>query len=299
MNEAGKRLRGSLFLFAAAMIWGCAFTAQSVAADSVGPWTFNGIRFLLGGAEVLLLSKPLGRIVPAKTGTDQKKLRNAGIVCGFILIGASVLQQAGIRWTTAGKAGFITSLYVVFVPVIGALFLHQKHGLHVWLSALIAAAGLFLLSGADAGGIETGDALELLCAAAFAVHILVVDRAAGEVDPIRFSAIQFLTAGFLGILGAFLFETVRIEDILQAAGPILYAGLLSVGFGYTLQILGQQDADPAAASVILSLESVFSALFGFLLLHEVMNGKELAGCALVFAAVLLSQRKETEKPAPE
>lgn len=291
MNAAGRKLRGSFFLLLAAMIWGCAFTAQSVASDSVGPWTFNGIRFLLGGTEVLLLARPLSQAVHMNVKTDEGKLMRAAILCGVILIAASVLQQAGIRWTTAGKAGFITSLYVVLVPVFGALFLRRGYGMHVWISAAAAAAGLFLLSGAESGQIQPGDLLELLCAAAFAVHILVIDKVAGDIDPIRFSGIQFLTAGIIGLIGAFLFESVNISGIMRAAVPILYAGLLSAGFGYTLQVLGQRDADPAAASVILSLESVFSAVFGFLLLNEVMNPKELIGCALMFAAVLISQMK--------
>ena len=292
MNAAGRKLRGSFFLLLAAMIWGCAFTAQSVASDSVGPWTFNGIRFLLGGTEVLLLARPLSQAVHMNVKTDEGKLMRAGILCGVILIAASVLQQAGIRWTTAGKAGFITSLYVVLVPVFGALFLRRGYGMHVWISAAAAAAGLFLLSGAESGRIQPGDLLELLCAAAFAVHILVIDKVAGDIDPIRFSGIQFLTVGIIGLIGAFLFESVNISGIMRAAVPILYAGLLSAGFGYTLQVLGQRDADPAAASVILSLESVFSAVFGFLLLNEVMSPKELIGCALMFAAVIISQMKK-------
>lgn len=291
MNGVSRKLRGSLFLLGAAMIWGCAFTAQSVAADSIGPWTFNGIRFLLGGAEILLLAKPLERWLVLTKRNNQKGLVKTGILCGVILIIASVLQQAGIRWTTAGKAGFITSLYVVLVPVFAAVFLRQKVKLHVWISALLAVIALYLLSGAENGSIGIGELLELLCAAAFAVHILVVDRVVKDLDPIRFSGIQFLCAGVIGMIGAVLFERIDPAGIWKAAVPILYAGLMSAGLGYTLQAIGQKDADPAAASVLLSLESVFSAVFGFLLLHEVLSVRELCGCALMFAAVLLSQRQ--------
>ena len=289
MSAPDNKLRGSLFLLLAAMIWGCAFTAQSVASDSVGPWTFNGIRFLLAGFEILLLERPLARVLSLPQGQRKSSLK-PGILCGLILIGASVLQQAGIRWTTAGKAGFITSLYVVLVPVFSVVFLRRRQSVSVWISAVLAAAALFLLSGAETGSVAKGDLLELLCAAAFAVHILVIDRIGPGIDPIRFSAVQFLTAGVFGTAGAFLFEPIDAAGIRQAMVPILYAGLLSAGFGYTLQVLGQKDAEPAVASVLLSLESVFSAVFGFLLLHEVMSFRELIGCGIMFAAVLIAQR---------
>lgn len=291
MNGVSRKLRGSLFLLGAAMIWGCAFTAQSVAADSIGPWTFNGIRFLLGGAEILFLAKPLERWLALPKRNNHRGIVKTGILCGVILIIASVLQQAGIRWTTAGKAGFITSLYVVLVPVFAAVFLRRKVKLHIWISAVLAVIALYLLSGAENGAIGAGELLELLCACAFAVHILVIDHVVKDLDPIRFSGIQFLSAGVLGMLGAVLFERIDPAGIRKAAVPILYAGLMSAGLGYTLQAIGQKDADPAAASVLLSLESVFSAVFGFLLLHEVLSVRELCGCALMFAAVLLSQRQ--------
>ena len=290
MSGSDKKLRGSLFLLLAAMIWGCAFTAQSVASDSVGPWTFNGIRFLLAGIEILILERPLARLLMLPKTRNRTPLK-PGILCGVILITASVLQQAGIRWTTAGKAGFITSLYVVLVPVFSALFLRRRQSVHIWISAILAASALFLLSGAEADTIAKGDFLELLCAAAFAVHILFIDRVSPGVDPIRFSAVQFLTAGILGTAGAAAFETIDFTGIQRALVPILYAGLLSAEAGYTLQVLGQKDADPAVASVLLSLESVFSAVFGFLLLHETLSVRELIGCAVMFAAVLLAQKE--------
>ncbi len=292
MNEANKHtLRGNFLLLAAAVIWGCAFAAQSAAADSVGPWLFNGTRFLLGGIEVLLLSPLLHKLQGQQAPEVSRQLLSAGILCGMILIFASILQQAGIRYTTAGKAGFITSLYVVLVPLFGFLFLRRRTNFYVCCAAVIAVAALYLLSGVESGSVGIGDLLELGCAAAFAVHILVIDKCVGSVDPVLFSAVQFLTAGVIGMTGAVLFEPIQLSALKQAAVPILYAGLMSAGFGYTLQVLGQREAEPAAASVILSLESVFSAVFGFLLLGEVMSIRELLGCALMFCAVLLSQKK--------
>ena len=238
-----------------------------------------------------MLAKPLERWLALPKRNNPQDLVKTGILCGVILIIASVLQQAGIRWTTAGKAGFITSLYVVLVPVFAAVFLRRKVKMHIWISAVLAVIALYLLSGAENGSIGIGEFLELLCAAAFAMHILVIDRVVKDLDPIRFSGIQFLAAGVLGMIGAVLFERIDPAGIRKAAVPILYAGLLSAGLGYTLQAIGQKDADPAAASVLLSLESVFSAIFGFLLLHEVLSVRELCGCALMFAAVLLSQRQ--------
>lgn len=289
MNMRNKKLRGSLLLLITAMIWGCAFTAQSVAADSVGPWLFNGIRFLMGGIEVLLLAPMLERIQPETGSGNRKKLLQAGITCGLVLIGASVLQQAGIRYTSAGKAGFLTSLYVVLVPVAGLLFLHKPSRTNVWIAAVLAVVALYLLSSPEDGTIGKGELLEFLCAVAFAVHILVIDHTVHDVNAIRFSAVQFLTAGVIGMIGAVLFEPISISAIKEAGIPILYAGLMSAGLGYTLQVLGQKDADPAVASVLMSLESVFSAIFGFLLLHEVLSGMELLGCALMFTAVIISQ----------
>ncbi|MBR4455472.1 MAG: DMT family transporter [Solobacterium sp.] len=290
-KPAVQRLRGNVALVLTAMIWGCAFAAQSAAADSIGPWLFNGIRFLMGGAEVLLLSPFLHQITGIQARKPDRRLFAAGSCAGAVLAFASVLQQAGIRYTTAGKAGFLTSLYVILVPLAEAFLLRKRLPQTAFPAALTAAAALFLLSGAETGTISRGDLLEILCACAFAGHILIIDRVSDSVDPIYFSAVQFLAAGVISMAGAVLLEPFSWSGIQKAMIPLLYAGLASAGLGYTLQVIGQRDADPSAVSVILSLESVFSVLFGYLLLHEVLSIRELAGCALMFAAVLLSQRK--------
>ncbi|MBO7703356.1 MAG: DMT family transporter [Solobacterium sp.] len=288
-----NKLRGSLILLGTALIWGCAFAFQSMASETIGPWLFNGSRFLLGGIEIMILTPVLEKLTGEAPDGNTEGLYKAGILAGLVLLGASLLQQAGIHYTTAGKAGFITSLYVVMVPVAGVLFLNQKVSRPVVIAVCLAIVALYLLSKPEAGSLNKGDVLEFLCAMAFTVHLYVLGHFAGKVPAIRFSAIQFLTAGLIGLFGAFLFETVSLEGLKAAAIPVLYAGLASAGLGYTLQLLGQRDADPAVASVILSLESVFSVLFGFLLLHEVLSARELIGCALMFAAVLISQKEDT------
>ncbi len=284
-----RKLRGSLLLMITAMIWGLAFVAQSVAADLVSPMTFNGIRFLLASAEVFLLKPFLEKYLKIECQESDSRLIRAAIVAGLVLITASGLQQAGIRYTTAGKAGFITSFYVVLVPFAGLLFLHRKSAVNIWIAVGIACIGLYLLSSPEKGELQFGDFLELLCAICFTVHILIIDQIAGNLNPIRFCAFQYLTAGLVGILYGLLFEPVSVLLLVKAMPSILYAGLFSAGLGYTLQAVGQRDADPAVASVILSLESVFSALFGFWILGETMNRAELLGCVLMFTAVLLSQ----------
>jgi len=287
-----KRLKGNLCLLAAAMIWGCAFVAQSAAADQIGPLTFNGIRFLIAAVTVSACMPMLRRLTKQeKTEKENpERLWKAGILAGAVLCIASVFQQAGIAWTTAGKAGFITSLYVVLVPVAG-LLIHRVPKPHVFAAVVLALFGLYLLSNPENGSIGKGDFLEILAALCFTVHILIIDHYAGRVDALKFSAVQFLTAGVLAFIGAFFLEHISLSSLVNAAIPILYAGVFSAGLGYTLQIMGQQTADPSQASMILSLESVFAALFGYLILHEVLSIKELAGCVLMFAAVLLSQRQ--------
>ena len=284
-----RKLRGSLLLMITAMIWGLAFVAQSVAADLVGPMTFNGIRFLLASLEVFLLAPILSRYLKIEAEDNPVGWMKTAALAGLVLITASWLQQAGIRYTTAGKAGFITSFYVVLVPLAELLFLHHKPAFNIWIAVGTACIGLYLLSAPEKGAVQFGDFLELLCAVCFTVHILVIDSAAGIPNPIRFCAVQYLIAGAVGMLFGLLFEPLSAASLLKAAPSILYAGFLSAGLGYTLQVIGQRDADPAVASVILSLESVFSALFGFWILKESMNSAELLGCVLMFAAVLLSQ----------
>lgn len=286
-----SRLKSNLCLLLTSMIWGCAFVAQSVASDSVGPCTFNGIRFLIGALTVRLLLPLLSKISleEKETERDSKTLWKAGMVSGVILFAASILQQAGIAWTTAGKAGFLTSLYVVLVPLFG-LFFHRIPKKTVFLASLLAVFALYLLSSPENGTIGKGELLEMLAAVCFTAHVYAIDYFAPRVDAAKYSAVQFVTAGVLGMIGMVLFEPLSSAAVRSALLPILYAGILSAGLGYTLQAYGQKGAEPAVASVIMSLESVFSVIFGFLILHEVLSGRELLGCALMFAAVLLSQR---------
>lgn len=286
------RIKSNLCLLLTALIWGCAFVAQSVASATVGPFAFNGIRFLIAAVTVFLLLPVLEKITGE--GSEKQKdagtLWKAGILSGFVLLTASVLQQGGIAWTTAGKAGFLTSLYVVLVPIAGIL-VGKRPKPTVFIACLIALAALYLLSKPERGALGKGDVLLILSAVCFTIHILVIDHFAPQVDAAKFSAVQFLAAGLFGMLGTALFETPTNAGIKQAMIPILYAGVFSAGIGYTLQTYGQKGAEPSEASVLLSLESVFSALAGFVILHETLSVRELFGCALMFAAVLLSQKQ--------
>lgn len=283
-----KKMRSNLCLLLAAMIWGCAFVAQSVASDAIGPWTFNGTRYLLAALALV----PVLLIQRKKQETskgDFKMLLKAGLFCGLFLATASYFQQAGIAYTTAGKAGFITALYVVLVPIVSFFLFHKKGSVFTWISAVLAVIALYLLSGSESFTLQSGDALELICAFCFTGHILVVDHYAQKVNGVALSCAQFTVAGILSLIMTAFTETVDFSALKAAIIPILYAGVMSGGCGYTLQILGQKDADPSIASVLMSLESVFSAIFGFLILHEALSIRELSGCVLMFAAVILSQ----------
>lgn len=297
-----QKVRSSLLLFLTAFIWGVAFVAQSVGMDYVQPFTFNCTRSLIGGIFLIPCAFLLDRINPerrrareALAGLDReerKKRRNqllaGGITCGIIMTVASNLQQFGIAQTTVGKAGFITAMYIVLVPIFG-LFLKKRCGATVWIGVLFAVAGLYFLCMTEGFAIQTGDALVFLCALAFAVHIMVVDHFTVLVDGVRMSCIQFLTCGILSGVCMLLFEQPQIGNILAAWQPILYAGILSCGVGYTLQIIGQRGMNPTVASLIMSLESVVSVLAGAVLLHQMMNGREILGCVLMFAAIVLAQ----------
>lgn len=286
-----KRLRGSLMLALAALIWGNAFVAQSVSMDHVGPWTFNCIRSLIACLTLLILMPLLDRF----TGVDKKKmdrklLWKGGILTGTVLCAASMFQQYGIQYTTVGKAGFLTALYTVIVPVL-SLFSGKKTKPQIWICVVISVIGMYLLTMEKGGSFSRGDLLVVICAFFFAIHILLVDHYSQNTDGIRLSCIQFLTAGILSLV-PMLLEHPHAVDIVAAGAPILYAGVLSSGAGYTLQILGQKDAEPAVASMLLSLESVFAALAGFLFLHQTMSLREMIGCAMIFLAVILAQMPE-------
>ena len=290
-----KKLRGNLMLTLTALIWGASFVAQSVGNELVGPFTFNAVRTLLGALTLLPVIALLDRLrgpQPARTVAEKRRagkvLWLGGLCCGAALFAASTMQQVGISFTTAGKAGFITALYIVLVPILG-IFLGKRAPRIVWLCVAVAVAGLFLLCVKENFSIGKGDLLVLCCALLFAVHILIIDHFSPLVDGVRMSCIQFLVAGLLGVPLMFWFETPTFSGILAAWVPICYSGILSCGVAYTLQIVAQKDTDPTIASLLLSLESVFAALSGWALLHETLTLRELLGCALVFAAIILAQ----------
>ncbi|HJA69996.1 MAG TPA: DMT family transporter, partial [Candidatus Lachnoclostridium stercoravium] len=286
-------------LFLTALIWGLSFVAQSVGIEYVGTFTFNGSRFIIGGA-VLIPCMFLLRFADKKTaGTgedrgDRKRTVEGikgGIWCGIALCVASAIQQKGIAYTTVGKAGFITALYIVIVPLF-RLFAGKKPAGKIWVSVAAAVAGLYLLSVKEGFSVGFGEFLIFLCSLAFAVHILVVDHFSPKADGVFLSCIQFFTAGAISWVLAFAFETPRIQDVAAAWLPVLYAGVMSCGVAYTFQVIAQKNTDPTVASLLLSLESVFSALFGWLILRQVLAPKELLGCALVFGGVILAQLPE-------
>lgn len=283
-------LRQSLLLFLTATIWGVAFVAQSVGMDYVEPFTFNAVRNLIGAVVLLPCIGLLNRMNGKDNGEGHKKtLIIGGISCGVLLFVASNLQQFGIQYTTVGKAGFITAMYIVLVPVFG-IFLHKKAGLKIWAAVALAVAGLYLLCMTDGSfSLQMGDLLVLACAVAFSFHILVIDYFSPKVDGVKLSCIQFLTCAVLSAIGMMIFEEPKLSQILAAWVPILYAGVMSCGVAYTLQIIGQKGMNPTVASLILSLESVVSLLAGWVILGQKLSNRELAGCALAFAAIILVQ----------
>ena len=296
-----KKMKSNLLLLLTAFIWGTAFVAQKSGMDYIEPFTYNGIRTLIGGLFLIPVIKFLDTRKPeaekeriASRSAEQKAAENkllliGGICCGTALFVASSLQQFGVSYTTAGKAGFITTLYVVIVPIF-SIFLRKNVGAKMWFCVMLGALGMYMLCMKEATfSLQYGDFLVLLCAAAFAIHILVIDYFSPKVDSVRLSCIQFLTAGSLAIICMFIFEEPVIANILACWFPILYAGVLSSGVAYTLQVVAQADADPTAASLILSLESVFAALSGIVLLGESLTVKELLGCAIIFTAIIIAQ----------
>ena len=263
--------------------------------DYLGPLSFNGTRFLMGSL-VLAPVICFNRRSAAKKHKENEGKRPGslkttiigGVCCGLALCAAALLQQIGMLYTTVGKAGFITTLYIILVPVFG-IFLKKRIPGKVWGGAAIAAFGMYLLCMSESLSLGRGDALVFLCAILFSVHILVIDHFSPRVDGVELSCIQFLTAGIIGSILAFLFEKPDIGDFVNGIVPLAYAGILSSGVAYTLQVVGQRDTDPTVASLILSLESVVSVLAGWVVLRQALTGRELAGCGLVFCAVILVQ----------
>lgn len=287
-----KSLKGAILLALAAFIWGTGFVAQSLGMEHIGPFTFNGVRTLVGGVFLLpvifFISKSRKSMGVETDSAGNRLFIPAGILCGLFLCAASSLQQIGIQYTSAGKAGFLTALYIVMVPIIG-IFMKKFPGVKVWIGVVIAAIGTYILSVKDGFAIESGD-LYIICSAfIFSFHIIVIGHFSPKTDAVKMSCVQFFTAGIIAVVIAIFVEKPLMADILASWGPILYAGIISSGIAYTLQIVGQRDTPPAVASLILSLESVFAVLAGWVILGEQLSPKELFGCVLVFAAVILAQ----------
>lgn len=294
------KARNSMFLLLTALVWGVAFVAQRQGGASAGPYTFNCIRSFLGGLVLLpvipFLDKYTGGRKP-QSAQDRRRLSEGGALCGLVLFVASTLQQLGMYYgTTAGKAGFLTACYILLVPVLG-VFLGKRCRWNVWIGIVVAVAGLYFLCLTNGFSLQLSDGLVLLCAVCFSVHIMVVDHFSPLVDGVRMSCVQFFVCGAWGMIPMLGVEMPQMGPAawLQSLGsidvwiPILYAGVMSCGVGYTLQIVGQNGINPAIASLLMSLESVFSVLAGMVLLHETMTGREILGCVLVFAAVIFAQ----------
>ena len=297
MKKQTIPLKNSLILLLTATIWGVAFVAQSVGMDYVGGFTFNAVRSIIGSIVLLPVILFLDRQKTPAVRTEeekksgQKTLLMGGIACGICLCLASNFQQFGIKYTTVGKAGFITACYIVIVPILG-LFLKKKCSPYIWGAVVMALIGLYLLCITDGFSIGKGDILVMICAVLFSLHILVIDYFSPKVDGVKMSCIQFLVCGILSGIPALIFENPQISSILAAWQPILYAGVMSCGVAYTLQIVGQKNMNPTVASLILSLESCISVLAGWILLGQSMSGKEILGCVIMFAAIILAQLPE-------
>lgn len=287
-----RNWKGNLMLLLTAFIWGSAFVAQSTGMNYIGPFTFLAIRSFLGVIALL-------PVIAFRASKQEKTVRQqnsrvkitwiGGFFCGIVLGVASAFQQVGLGMTSAGKAGFITALYIVIVPIV-SIFIGKKIHLSTWFYLLIALVGFYLLSVKEGFSIGKGDLLVLCCAFCYSIHILTIDYFLNKgADPVKMSCMQFLISGILGLILTLLFETPSPASIWAAKIPLLYAGVLSSGVAYTLQIVGQKYTEPTIATLLMSLESVFAALTGWIVLHEVLSGKELLGCLLVFLAVILAQ----------
>lgn len=298
------RIGYALLLLLGALIWGLAFAFQSIGMESTGPFTFTGTRFYLATAVVFVFSLITDAGKRSKTGTKDlpeghswksARLWKAGIITGILLTVATNLQQIGIIYTdSVGKAGFITAMYIVLVPVFG-IFLGKKPSPVIWLCVAISVAGLYFLTMKEKMSFSAGDLLILACAFVFALQILVIDKYSREVDNIKFACIEFLTVSIISSCIMFIVEKPDVSSVLAAAVPILYAGVLSGGAGYTIQIVCQSKLDPGVASILMSCEALFSVLGGFVLLGQKLSVREMAGSALMFAAIIIVQIVPGEK----
>jgi drug/metabolite transporter (DMT)-like permease len=283
-----KRLQADLLLLLVAIIWGSAFVVQRVIAENSSVFLFNGLRFLLAG--IILLPFAYQR---AKYGQQRQLINKTGVVgigiAGLILVCGAGFQQAGLRFTTAGNAGFITGLYVVLIPFIQALFLNRPTGMMIWTATILSAAGLFLLSTGGSLSFNRGDILELVGAIFWALHVIWIGHLANRLDGFQLAAGQYLVCGLVSVFLGLLFEPDQATVIGNAAWAILYTGIFSVALGYTLQIFGQKEAPPADAAIILSLEAVFAAVFGWIFLSEFLSSAQLAGCGIMLVGMILAQ----------
>lgn len=286
----GKKIGHSFLLLLTALIWGLAFVAQSVGMKYVGVFTFDAIRCIIGAISLLPVIFITGK---GKSKSSKKKGHDSvvigGICCGLCLFGGMTLQQIGIQYTSVGKAGFITACYIVLVPVFSVIFLRKKCPAAVWFGVMIALVGLFLLCVKDNFNIGKGDIYVFMCAIMFTFHILVIDYFSTKADPVRMSFVQFLVCGVISAVLMFTYETPDINLIMKAWQPILYAGVMSTGVGYTLQIVGQKGVNPTVSSLILSMESMFSVLGGYLILKQQLSQREMIGCVLMVIAIILAQ----------
>ena len=301
-----KKTLGSLLLLFTAMIWGTAFAFQRAGRGAIEPFSFVAARMALSAAAVGIPAFFLSRRRAGRESSDPEQRREkrratllGGLCCGVFLGAASLFQQAGVFYTTAGKAGFITAMYMLLVPILELLLFRKRHGALVWGAVALGVAGLYLLCVTEGFSLARGDALVCVCALLFAGHILCCGRFAPRVDPLALSAIQFAAAALIAALAAAFFEQPTWAKLHSALWPILYCGLVSGGLGYTLQMIAQRHTDPAVASLLMSLESVFAVLAGALLLSERMSGREILGCALMFAAILLVQLPAAGKKRTE
>lgn len=289
-----KAIQANLLMLLAAGIWGFAFVAQRVGMETMGPHWFNSLRFFIGVVALVPVVLWIGRN-KAKTIDQENELKSSnktlmlgGLAAGFLLFVGATFQQVGLQYTTAGKAGFITGMYIFFVPLIG-LFFRMKTGLGTWVGAVVALWGLYLLSINEDFTLSKGDTLQLICAVAFAGHVLMIGYLASKMDTVKLSLIQFFVAGVLAMGLALYSEQLTWEMIISTAVPLLFAGVMSTGIAYTLQTIAQQHAHPSHAAIILSSEGVFAVIGGFLLLNEVLPPKGLLGCGLILAGMLMSQ----------
>jgi drug/metabolite transporter (DMT)-like permease len=289
-------LKSNLLLSLAAVIWGTAFVAQRIGTQYLGAFTFNGVRFALGGLSLVPLilfldMRPGNR---ENKGWENKELLISGFTVGLCLFTAASLQQIGMAETTAGKAAFITGLYIVLVPVLG-IFLKHRTGITTWLGAIVASSGLYFLCMNESFSISRGDLFEIASSFFWAVHILLISHYSNKVDPLKLSLLQFFICSFLSLLAALFTEKITLVGLSQASIQILYGGVLSVGVAYTLQVIGQKNAAPSHTAIILSMETVFAALSGYIFLHEELSSRCITGCVLMFTGMILAQLKGFSK----